>query len=146
MELEPGEAIEEENITMIHNGKLEKFASIEEFLEKENLDIFYPQPLPSGLEVKTIRKYSFEDENYSYIIDFNKPNTSLMIRNYFAIDTNSLNFKEKQSFAQSTFYIVQNENNTYQAICQKDKSEYVVNAPDYETLISLLQNLKGSPK
>lgn len=144
MGLDTGEVIEEENITLIHNGKIEKFASVEDFLERENLNILFPQPLPTTLKIETIRKYCFGNENSNYVIYFNDKNTSLLIRNHSFVDLSTVNHFETHTYESTTYYIKLFPDSTYQAICQSENFEYSITARDYETLMSLIKNMKGA--
>lgn len=141
-----GEIVEESGFTLIGNNREEEFKSFEDFLTTENLNILYPQPLPQELHVETIYKYTLGDGKNSYAIMFNKTDVSLIISNYSSVDIDSFAFVETFLTAGGTFYIIQNENNTYQAICQTNNMEYIVNTSDYDTLMLLLQNTKGTPK
>ena len=141
---ESGEIIEEDGITLTGNGELKTFATFEEFLESEGLDIMYPQSLPKDLKLESIFKYNFENGKLYYTLQFAPKETSIMISSSFSIDVTQLNYIETILVDQNLFYIICNDDQSYQAICQANGWEYTVNAPNYETLLALLQNMKGS--
>lgn len=141
---EKGEVIEENGITLTGNGELKTFATFEDFLESEGLNIMYPQSLPEGLKIESIFKYCYEDGRRIYTIQFNLENASLVISD--SISTNAGIFSSDNTFEieNETFHIISIDDHTYQAVCQTSDWEYTINAPNYETLLTLLQNMKGS--
>lgn len=138
-----GDTIEEEGITLVGNGEIETFASFEEFLEKENLDVLYPQPLPEGLRMNTITKYCYENGRYNYDIHFNNPDTYFTIGNRCTVDLDTLENAETYALQNLLFYIKLQPSNAYQAICHYENFEYMINCADYDTLIAIIHNMKG---
>ncbi|MBE6630740.1 MAG: hypothetical protein E7624_07835 [Ruminococcaceae bacterium] len=137
------DSFEEEGITLIGNGEIETFSSFEEFLEKENLDVLYPQPLPEGLKIDTITKYCFEDGSCNYTIRFNNNQIFMTLKNYSSVDLNSLDYAESYIYQEKTFYIKQEPLGFYQAICHYENFEYTINCADYDTLIAIIHSMKG---
>ena len=99
------DSFEEDGITLIGNGEVETFASFEEFLEKEELDILYPQPLPEGLRMNTITKYCFEDGSCSYNISLNDPNASFTIGNHHIFNLDFMENTEIYAYQNLSFYL-----------------------------------------
>lgn len=64
-----GSAVEDGGVTFIYSGKTATYQSIDELVQKENLDILYPHDLPDTLKIKSIIG-SGEGENVAYIIGF----------------------------------------------------------------------------
>lgn len=139
-----GETATSGKITLIGNGEVETFASFKDFLEKENLNIMYPQRLPEDLKIDTISKYPLENGNCIYSIQFNSQTVSMMVRNYFSVELDLLSDAEILSFQEKTFYIKPRKSGSYQAICQHEGFEYTIDCKDYDTLIQIIENMKGS--
>ena len=144
LELDAGNRIESDNITLIKNNDAEKFSSFGEFLEKESLDILYPQSLPNHLKIETIYKHRSADDKLNYTVEFNDKNTYFVIRNYHSVDLETITSVEICFCNNKKFLIQKNDNGTYQALCNDGNYEYTINAPDYDTLMHILRNLKGS--
>ena len=142
---ERGEVFEEDGITLIGNGEVESFSNIEEFLDKKNLNILYPQSLPEGLKIKAIYEYCYENGRRDYVFQFNNQNISMRVSNAYSVDVGGLTAREDLellSIHDNTFYVIFTEKIGCQAICHTDELEYIVVAPDYQTLLALLQSMK----
>ena len=139
-----GEIINGNGITLIGSDEPKTFATFEEFLESESLDVLYPQSLPNDLKPKTISKYAVPDGRCSYTIQFNDNRTSIIIRNYYSVDSEDLAGADMCFVNELMFYVYKNENGTYQALCNDDVYEYAISTSDYDTLMIILQNMKGS--
>lgn len=143
MELDAGKKIEDDNITIISDEKKEEFASVEEFLSKENLNILYPQSLPDTLKIKTIYKITTSEDHHIYIIHFNKESVSILIRDNYAVNLNEFDNSTTFICNEKTFYVKQHTDSHYEALCHANGFEYDVNCENYETLVAILQNMKG---
>ena len=143
MEFDDGDRIADEGVTLVKDEDMERFSSFEELLEKESLDIIYPQSLPEGLEVTTVRKYSVTENKFTYTIEFKNEKACITIRNYNSVSLEIIDAAEIYYGNEKTFYVQKNENGSYQAFYNDSAYEYTINAADYDTLMLLLQNMKG---
>lgn len=139
-----GDTMEEAGITLIGNGEVETFATFEDFLEKENLDILYPQPLPDGLRMETITKYFFENNKHNYVVGLNDHNITFAINNRCVVDLATIEDAEIYTVQNLSFYIAQLTSGSYQAVCHYNNFEYIINCTDYNTLIAIIYNMKGT--
>lgn len=74
--LEVGESINDGGVTYINYGQGTTYSSIDELVEKENLNIMYPHDLPDGLEITKVIKLDDEDK---ILIVFNDTAVSMTI-------------------------------------------------------------------
>lgn len=136
-----GETVEDDNITIIKNGEYTNYTSVEQMVREEKLDIMYPKDLPDELEIDEV---IFTTTNDNWVIDFVTKNseTYLSIKNVYSIKDDELknNASEIVSYDQYIFYIIQKDA-SYQAICHTNDKEYIVKTNNYDYLEALIASL-----
>lgn len=132
--------VNETGITYTYHDDTKTYTSINELIEKENLDIQYPTILPDGIEVQQIRKYIVDDYN-EYFIVFNTDILLWQIDEKYSINIDYIEFYETLNINNSNVYIIDQQDN-YMAIFYHDNYEYSVTYNDYDTLIEIIKNIK----
>lgn len=147
VKLPVGVSVEMDGITYIHAGKSVEYDSMDEFAESlardENLYILYPGSLPEGIFIKEVMKlYSdntefivmeFNDKLYGMEITLNQPDDIRL----------SVEYSEYKSHGM-TFYIYTYTGEKYYSSFHNNNMTYYINAPDYDTVIFMIDNLKGN--
>lgn len=130
-------------ITITNHGKNTNYKTVEEALEKENIDVLYPAVLPEGLSTTDIMifkedslnkmSYSFNDSNlYSYTIFDNKLPTDTEYEATEIIEINSI-----------TCYICNMPDiNCTQIEFEYEGNTYFFSHSDKEVLIEIIENLE----
>lgn len=136
--------IEDGNIVIVRNGQTKNYASINELVQQEGLDIMYPTELPEELKIEKVVVIDGPDSNLEIIITFKDKITTMYIYNYFSISQDLLEKEYVSIIAANTdtFYLL-NTTNGYQAICHKDNIEYNITAQNSDNLKILINSLTG---
>ena len=140
--LDPGEEIQEDGITITKPTGTATYATIEELVEKEDLHILYPTNLPDGLKITEIRQAFIDEEKYVLLFVFSDKHYALKINNYIG----EMNFSEESKqyvLNEIVYYITQNSTGVYHAVTQHNGYEYSIQCNDYNSLINILDNMKG---
>lgn len=140
IELIDGESVNFNGVTINKHGESIEYASLEELLEKEKIDILYPTWLPDNEEITSVwfiddvqsDYYIFKCENDTYSI-FAFLNESVTDETKI-----SLSFREVNGF--SIYY--EYNDNYYQAYLECNGMRYLVNAYTEEDLFKIIENLK----
>lgn len=143
LNLNAGETMESDGITFVKGEDAVSYASMEELIEAEHLDILYPANLPNDIHVTKITYQNVDENHQIYSFQFNDSNLSLSISNVKSVTQVDLLQYETYEANKITFYIEKITNGTYQAIGQDNEYEYRIIYNDYNVLIEILKNLKG---
>lgn len=135
-----------DGITIIKSDYTKKYDTIEELLIAENLDILYPTALPEGVEVERVKVFAFDNDKEKIMLIFNNDTYSIQITNYFSVNIDNLTNYSIYKKNGIDFYITTMNDGTYQAITQKNATEYRFICSNYENLIYILNNMKGISK
>lgn len=140
----PGESIEHNGITFIRKGKPVVYKNMEELIENEILDIYYPTELPSDVYIKKILLTGdlSKSEKSELIFVFSDPSISFSVCNYQAVNIEYEHFNSFDTDV-GTFYIISKEG-VYQAVCQTETYEYTLTTNDETILKIILKGLKKS--
>lgn len=137
------ESTTENGITFIRNGKSKKYDSIEELLNKEDLIIMYPTVLPDKIHIKKILIVPRDESRYTIAFHLSSNDISISITNYYQKDiSDSPNHSNYISSDGHNFVIIPKENGIYQAMCQYNGFEYIIQAPSTDWLILIIENIK----
>ena len=138
----PGESVEYNGITFIHEEETTTYDNIEALIENEKMEIFYPTELPEGVSIKEMILLGnlTESEESKLVFTFNDPNISLTVRNYQSFDLTDMTYSTYTANV-GVFCIIKT-NGVYQAISQIEAYEYRLNAPDEATVKYILKGLK----
>lgn len=130
----------ENDITYFHSNITATYSSFEELAKSENLGILYPTVLPEGVTVKNI--YSIDDESmFEYRIQFSSALYSIDIYEPCPEVIDDLD-GEIMVFNGITYELVSVQSEEY-AFCTFNGHRYSFRAPDRESLIYILENVKG---
>ena len=143
LNLNAGETMESDGITFVKGEDAVSYASMEELIEAEQIDILYPANLPNDIHVTKITYQNVDENHQIYSFQFNDSNLSLSISNVKSVTQVDLLQYETYEANKITFYIEKITNGTYQAIGQDNEYEYRIIYNDYNVLIEILKNLKG---
>lgn len=138
-----GEKYEDGGITVIKASGKKTYKSVEEFLDKENLDILFPQPLPENVTVKSVR---IDDINGKKDIAFLFENSvmQMTVRNYYMADYSD-GYTEKIAIDALEFYVFTVENR-YLVSAQYNGYEYTLESQDLGLLKQTIKNIKELKK
>lgn len=135
-----GTQITVDGFTFYHSGESKEYSSIEEMIEKENLDIMYPTKWPEGARIERVSVSSGVHGNDSIAILTNHINVSVHISICGLNNSDSYEEKERVFINNKTFYIF--KENDYYAYCYYKDNSYSIRADSYDNLILILENLK----
>ena len=140
----PGESIEQNGITFIHEDTIIVYDDIETLIDREKLDIFYPSKLPKNIHIEEIvlTGYLTGVEESKLIFVFNTSNIFLSISNNPTVDLDASTFSTYNTKV-GVFCIIEKDG-IYQAICQTDRYEYTLSTNDNSILKIILEGLKKS--
>lgn len=141
--LEAGESLEEGNITLVMDTERRVYSSIDEMLEKEDLNILYPSMLPDDVKITSVNKRYRNETEFSLIFFFSEETLSVVVKNYYTLKIEFSAEFEKIQLEKFDFYITQLDNGHYQTIFQLDGYEYFITHSSREELIKLIDNMKG---
>ena len=113
-------------------------------IEAEQIDILYPANLPNDIRVTKITLQNVSDNHQIYSFQFNDSNLSLSISNVKSVNKDTLLQQETHETAKTSFYIKCYDNGVCQAIGYCNEFEYRILYNDYNTLMHILDNMKGS--
>ncbi len=140
--MEPGEQVQENMISITKPSGSTSYKSIEELVEKENLQILYPTNLPNDLQIVEIRQVFDDETKYTLHFVFSEKNYTFRITNYI---TENAYPDDEILYEQNSivFHIIQIDSNTYLGVTRYDDYEYTIICEKYDDLINLIDNLKG---
>lgn len=139
--LKTGDEINGNGITVIKYSELFYYANIDEFIEKEKIDILYPQIMPDNTIITEIRIVQETDDNYMMYFKFSDDRFVLNVSNYYLLAPN--NSYEHIEINDLNFYIQNIDDSIYYAMTQHNGFEYTIQAPNYDDLLLILNNMKG---
>ena len=140
--MEPGEQTTEDKISIVKFSGTNTYSSIQELVEKENLDILYPTELPNDLKITEIRQVFEENENHSLHFVFSEDNYTFRLYNYVTV-SDFPNDEIRYEQHGIIFHIFQKDPNTYLAIAHYDGYEYTIQCNNYDNLIDIINHLRG---
>lgn len=136
--LPAGGKIDKDTITLVNNGNVEEYDSIEELLLTEKIDILYPSMLPDGIKIKSVS--ISVGQNGRDIIEFIANDSST----YISVDTNIIDdaindYSEMLTINGCAYYIFENEKF---AVCYYNDCYYYISSDTYENLIIIIENMR----
>ena len=134
-----GATMEKDAVTLIHNGEATEYASWEELVHTEQLDILYPTVLPESISIAEVRL--IEGVAGKEIIEIQTTDAQTTICIY--LETNSTNDprddSEKLVINGNSFFVRAEYGSAVGFI---SGNYYSIQASNYEDLIKILNNLK----
>lgn len=145
----PGDTIERKNVTLIKGKTVAEYSSVEEALIAGGFEnILYPIILPYEAEIEQIvQSHEGTETEYRLIFILNSDRLSYCAYNYKRHDMEKWNNLETLTINNKTFYIAAiQDSNQYQAACYYNGFEYIITCDNYDSLISILNNMEEVKK
>ena len=136
-----GTRIDVEEFTFYHNGTPKEYSTIEEMLEKEELNIMYPTKWPDDIKLVSVRKYEL-DNTIDINFETNDPNIVVGIK--FNTDINYIDPEDTYTYNEIMYVLGYND--VYYASCKYKNNEYYISAYSREDLIMIIENMKEYTK
>ncbi len=138
MGLSAGEKVNKGTVTLVNYAETEVFASVDELMTAEGLNIMYPAVLPKESVIKQV--HISEGTNGGDFIQFVTTDKST----YISVDTNTeltyfTDYTEQHTIGDCTYYIYRNENF---AVCYHKGCYYYISSDSYENLIIIIENMR----
>lgn len=141
-EMIEGERVDVGGVTITKPNETITYDTLEELLEKENIDVLYPTWLPDNEEIASVwfiddvhsDYYIFKCENAAYSINV------VLDKSIDDDSKNSLNFKEINGF--SVYYEYYDDENHFQANFEHNGKLYSISAYTEDELFKIIENLK----
>lgn len=137
------EEIVVDGITVVMNGEYRKYASVEETLKSENIDVLYPSYLPDGVVLEKVSLYQESNINKLSFV-FNEENlmTEIILDNdkSFLIDENAV---EIEKISDLNCYVCEKPmENCVQYYFEYNDNWYMINYNNKQDVIKIIENLK----
>lgn len=130
-------------ITIIKADYSKEYDSIENLVKNEELNILYPAELPEGIEIKSIRSISYENEKYKIVFVFNKKSISMEVKNQISFADDFIHNNANLKTNNIDIYIISLDEESIEAVFHYNELEYVIISTDKNLLIQLIEKLKG---
>ena len=130
-------------ITIIKADYSKEYDSIENLVKNEELNILYPADLPEGIEIKSIRSISYENEKYKIVFVFNKKSISMEVKNQISFADDFIHNNANLKTNNIDIYIISLDEESIEAVFHYNELEYVIISTDKNLLIQLIEKLKG---
>ncbi len=136
-----GSKIEENGITLVHYGETAQYASMEELLAAEKLNIMYPAKLPEGVKITEVRVIPGENGKETIEIKTNDTKT------FICIDLSMNNIDD--TFADCEIIEINNisyyihKEYRYAVACYNG-DYYYIQANNHENVILIINHMKES--
>lgn len=152
VEMFEGEEAEYKGYTIIKQGEIVNFDSVDDFENNTQINILYPTVFPQNIELKTITLVGSYDESNNYTSDYytvsfitNNPNISVIVHtnpSYIKsfITNESLSFVDINGYECYIDNVNQNIHATF--VCQDNT--YIVKSNSLDELKLIVSNLKES--
>ncbi|MBR4858838.1 MAG: hypothetical protein IKU08_06595 [Clostridia bacterium] len=141
-EMFDGESVDVGGVTINKHGESIEYASLEELLEKENIDILYPAWLPDNEEITSV--WFIDDVHSDYYI-FKCENSTYSINvtlNESVPDEEKANLISKEINGLSIYCKYNDMNNYFQADFEYNGMLYSISTYTEEDLFKIIENLK----
>ena len=140
IEMIDGDTIEYDNITLIKPNESKKYSSIEELLEKENMNILYPSWLPENEKIISVW-HIVEGESARYVLQCNNSYHSIEIfLNSKVKEKTKSECFEKEIGCYTVYYSAGQAN--IQANFDYNNNLYVIKSNSEDNLFEIIRNLE----
>jgi hypothetical protein len=143
--MEPGSTADIGGVTFHKPVGTVEYESIEELIENENLDIMYPTWAPEDVRITEIQKIDITDTEWQLTFIYNDIKYNTFIRNYYLNNAEMAAGRETYEYNGVKYYIKKVNNEWYQAYCQYNGYEYSFKSADYDSLLKIINSMKGIP-
>ncbi len=141
-----GDTSESGNITLVKNNNTTKYSSIEDLIVQEQLDILYPSVLPEKVQLQKVTQFESEENKKTWDFQTNDEQLDIAAYNHYRTPLDKLENITEYQTEKLNYVILQKEDNSYQAIAQKDGYEYTIRYNDYDELTKIMTGMKGIDK
>ena len=137
-----GEMVEDDNITIIKNGEYTNYTSVEQMVREEKLDIMYPTNLPDDIRITEIVITNTANGDISVNFKFSNNDVIMFINSCYTVKKEDIEsfLHIVQNKAGDAFYILLRDA-CYQAVCHKANKEYVILANSYTDIDIIINSL-----
>ncbi|MBR4062867.1 MAG: hypothetical protein IKK01_07365 [Clostridia bacterium] len=141
--MKDGEIIEENYISFEKYSGSSNYASIEDLLNCENINILYPIVLPDKMRITKVYQTNIDAANYVLSLYFSNPSYNFEVSNYYSTDFSLLDPTQVIKCNNFECFIIQKEESIFLALLQYNGYEYTIQSPNYDDLIVIINNMKG---
>lgn len=147
--LNNGEQMTIDGITVIRETETIIYPDIESWLKEENLNILYPADLPEDVRLDHINQSARGEGEVSITLVFNTPEVIFNAQNYdlssFEIHEEDMEIIEADGYRFGILYIpdISEMVCAYNAYFTVDNFAYIIGCQDRDTLLILINHLKG---
>jgi hypothetical protein len=138
-----GSKVEDGEITLTKHDGVVNYSSIEELLKEEGYDILYPSNLPEGVRISQILQQIVSEDYVVYCYQFTDESVSMTVSSVARISSESLSRYECHETENITFYLKKRSDTLYEAVTYDGPYEYQIHCKDYDTLIMIINGMKG---
>ena len=143
LNMNTGDTLNQDGITVIKNTGTVRYDNMEDMMSSESLSILYPHTIPNDNYILEICYMYKSDELFTMSVKFSDPSYIFNISNYYSIDTSTLDSFECIEMNKIKYYITEKESQTYFAVFQYNGFEYTIQAPEYDNLLIIINDMKG---
>ena len=138
-DMKPGDTVDVDGITLEYLDKEKTYASVEELIYREKLEIMYPTVLPEGVSIQSVEIYNLDSGGKRIDFKTGNPNTVIIVDTKMTTQ-DDYSHLEKHTVGNHDFYLF--EEDLYYAICYEAESYYSIGASSKENLILIIDNMK----
>ena len=144
MVFEPeGTYISADSLTFYNAGETNNYASIEELINAEQLNIMYPLEFPENIHITSVRVNASEIGEKNIMVLTNDQNIIIDINTEVSHTDNTFGDCEKYEHNGCTYYIFKDELlNRYSGYCIYNNNEYVISTDSYKNLLIIIKGMK----
>lgn len=137
-----GAKFDEGDYTFFNPGEVRKYATIEEAVEKEKLNIMYPASFPEGIKVKSVDvRASHRGDKWICIIT-SDDSVQISIETGVVFADGIVETEGLYMYGDVGYNIHRPTEYNHGAIAYTDNCQYVIQANEYEDLIYIIENME----
>ncbi len=145
--MDTGDKLEDDGVTLVKNGELFNYSSIEEAIKSIDSDMLYPTYLPEGIKVDRVVVTNINENaqmSTAYVTNYK----DLSIMMFSNVNTTVDNLENSTLYDGGTidFYIVETPDKKYQAMAIYENIMYNIKYTNYDELIKILDGIKEIEK
>ena len=140
-----GEKYEDGGITVIKASGKTTYRSVDDFLDQENLNILFPQPLPSGISIEFIQIDHLNETHTIIAFLFEGKDIQMTVRNTYQMKYNAAEYSDKMTVGDITYYVYPSDN-SFLISAQYNGYEYTLESSNFDLLKQFITNMKEFKK
>lgn len=114
---------------------------MDEFLSSESIDIIYPHTMPDDIKITEISIVQENEKNYMMYFTFSDNRFEFNVASYYLLAPEDT--YECVSINNLNYYIQKINDDLYYAMLQNNGFEYTIQAPSYDDILIIINNMKG---